>query len=246
MTIIEGKMRKESMNILREIKKIMLLGIILPLVSPISSPAETINYVYDNLNRLIRVENLADNKVIIFQYDEVGNRTQKGIYGPLSVTVTQGANGTISPGTVTVLYDSNKTFSITPNTGYEISNVLTTGGVSRGPISEYTFYNIASNQTITASFVVFTAPAYIDGTEYSTLQAAYDAAANGATIKVRARNLTENMNVNRNISVNLHGGCNAAWTCDASSGNTVLKGKIQTYAGGGTLTIKNFVLATQF
>ena len=76
---------------------------------------------------------------------------------------------------------------------------------------------------------------------YSTLQAAYDSAIEGDTIQSRAIMLTENLNVNRNITITLEGGYDCGYT--ANTGNTTsLKGKLQTYTGGGKITIKNFVL----
>ena len=231
------------MKKLHERRKILLpivIAITLFAVTPPSN-ADTINYVYDNLNRLIRIENLTDNKVVEFQYDEVGNRTQKGVYGPLSITANAGEHGSISPsGKVIVLYNSSKSFNLIPDTGYEVLNVQV-DGQAQGPLTSYTFNNIITNHTIAGSFTTLTDPVDIGGTTYTTLQAAYDAANNGATIKVRARNITENLNVNRNVSVTLYGGCDVNWNC-TSGANTVLKGKIQTYAGGGTLTIRNFML----
>ncbi len=54
----------------------------------------------------------------------------------------------------------------------------------------------------------------------------------------------ESLTVNRNISVTLAGGYDCAFT--SNSGNTTsLKGMIQTMAGGGTLTITNFILTNQ-
>ena len=68
------------------------------------------------------------------------------------ITVTQGANGTIAPGTQTnVEYGSNKTFTITPNDYYVVADVIVDGS-SRGALSSYTFYNVTGNHTITAVF----------------------------------------------------------------------------------------------
>jgi len=79
---------------------------------------------------------------------------------------------------------------------------------------------------------------------YSSLQAAYNAAVSGDIIQSRAVTLTENLSVNRNISVTLQGGYDCSYT--TNSGNvTNLKGKLQTFAGGGTLTISNFNLVQQ-
>ena len=80
-------------------------------------------------------------------------------------------------------------------------------------------------------------------TYYATLQAAYDAAANGATIQMQSVSRTESLNVNRDISVSIEGGYNTDYSSIA--GTTTLTGSIRTYAGGGTLTIKNFILNTQ-
>ncbi|MBI4849225.1 MAG: S8 family serine peptidase [Nitrospirae bacterium] len=76
-------------------------------------------------------------------------------------------------------------------------------------------------------------PAY-----YSTLQAAYDAAADGETVQSRAVGLTESPNINLNKSVILTGGYN----CDYSSntGSTVLNGDMNIISG--TLSIESFEL----
>ena len=68
-----------------------------------------------------------------------------------TITVTQGANGTITPGTGVVSYGSSTTYTITPSTGYSITSVLV-DGVSAGAVSSYTFSNVTANHTITASF----------------------------------------------------------------------------------------------
>ncbi|MDO8490246.1 MAG: peptidoglycan-binding protein [bacterium] len=68
-----------------------------------------------------------------------------------TITVTQGTNGTISPGTTSVTSGGSQTFTITPNSGYQISSV-TVDGVSQGAISTYAFTNVTAAHTITASF----------------------------------------------------------------------------------------------
>ncbi len=69
-----------------------------------------------------------------------------------SVTVTQGSNGTISPGTqASISSGSSQTFTITPSSGYEIAT-LTIDGSSVATSTSYTFSNITANHTITASF----------------------------------------------------------------------------------------------
>ncbi|MCD7844517.1 MAG: hypothetical protein LUG57_01395 [Oscillospiraceae bacterium] len=69
-----------------------------------------------------------------------------------SITVTSGNGGSISPsGVVSVEEGGSVTFSITPNNGYEISQLLI-DGTSVSPGSSYTFSNITSNHTIYAVF----------------------------------------------------------------------------------------------
>jgi len=66
------------------------------------------------------------------------------------VTVIQGANGTISPGTQYVPSGAEETYAITPNFGYQIADVLV-DGKSVGAITSYTLY-VSTGHTITASF----------------------------------------------------------------------------------------------
>jgi predicted phage tail protein len=74
------------------------------------------------------------------------------------ITASAGAGGTISPsGSATVNYNGSKTFTITPNAGYKISDVIV-DNVSVGAVSTYTFSNITDNHTISASFAVITPP----------------------------------------------------------------------------------------
>ena len=69
-----------------------------------------------------------------------------------TITATAGTGGTISPsGSVTVNDGTSQTFTITANSGYQISEVLV-DGVSLGVISTYTFTNVSENHTISASF----------------------------------------------------------------------------------------------
>jgi uncharacterized repeat protein (TIGR02543 family) len=70
-----------------------------------------------------------------------------------TITVTQTANGTISPGTTTVTSGSNATFHIVPNTGYDIAT-LVVDGVSIPVQSPYTFTNVTANHTLTATYTV--------------------------------------------------------------------------------------------
>ncbi len=76
------------------------------------------------------------------------------MHGHLGTTIhaTAKANGTITPaGTTKVASGGSQTYTITPNAGYEVQDVLV-DGISRGAITSYTFENVTNSHTITASF----------------------------------------------------------------------------------------------
>ena len=71
-----------------------------------------------------------------------------------TIVASAGPNGTIGPaGTVTVSYDSTQAFTITPDPGYHVADVLVDGG-SVGAVTTYTFSGVTANHTIAASFAV--------------------------------------------------------------------------------------------
>jgi GH35 family endo-1,4-beta-xylanase len=71
-----------------------------------------------------------------------------------TITATAGANGTLSPlGAVVVNNGTNRTFTITPNSNFQVEDVKV-NGTSVGAVSTYTFNNVNANQTISATFKV--------------------------------------------------------------------------------------------
>jgi len=69
-----------------------------------------------------------------------------------SVTAQAGAGGSISPaGISNVLQYSDITYTITPESGYEISDVIV-DGVNIGLTASYTFERVTTNHSITAVF----------------------------------------------------------------------------------------------
>lgn len=69
-----------------------------------------------------------------------------------SITATAGANGTITPEGVTqVSYNGSQRYSIQPEEGYVIAGV-TIDGEERGAMASYTFTNVTSDHTISATF----------------------------------------------------------------------------------------------
>jgi hypothetical protein len=92
--------------------------------------------------------------------------------------------------------------------------------------------------TVTFSYVQ---PVLISGTSpayYSTLGAAYAAALNGSILLSREYSFSENLNLNRNISVTLKGGYNSSYS--SNSGYTTLHGILT--IGNGSLTVENLVI----
>lgn len=75
-----------------------------------------------------------------------------------TITASAGANGTISPSGVTsVACGSNQVYTITPNSGYVVEDVLV-DGVSVGPVTSHTFTNVTAAHTISVSFKVYVGP----------------------------------------------------------------------------------------
>ena len=70
------------------------------------------------------------------------------------ITPTVGAGGSISPTTPqTVSHGDDITFTITPDTGYHVADVLVDGG-SVGAVSAYTFTDVITHHTLSAAFAL--------------------------------------------------------------------------------------------
>ena len=70
------------------------------------------------------------------------------------ITATAGANGSITPsGDVPVVSGLNQTFTIMPDAGSRVANVVV-DGVSKGALTSYTFTKVSAvNHTISATFI---------------------------------------------------------------------------------------------
>ncbi len=98
-----------------------------------------------------------------------------------TITASAGANGSINPsGAVAVNSGATQAFTITPNSGFHIADVLVDGGTV-GAVPTYTFTNVTANHTIAASFApdtvqvtVQTSPAgrsiTVDGSSFTAPQ----------------------------------------------------------------------------
>jgi hypothetical protein len=92
----------------------------------------------------------AHSNEITFILDTTGTE-ENGTY---TITASAGSHGSISlSGSVTVNEGSDKSFTITPDTGYQIDNVLVDGS-SVGAVSSYTFTNVTEDHTISATFII--------------------------------------------------------------------------------------------
>lgn len=75
---------------------------------------------------------------------------------PYTITAKANANGTIEPtGAVRFNLGATATYTMTPNTGCHISDVLV-DGASVGAVGMYTFTNVTADHTITVSFAINT------------------------------------------------------------------------------------------
>jgi len=153
--------------------------------------------------------------------DTVCNFSTGGTITTYVITASAGSGGSISPsGTVTVNQAANQSFTITPNTGFNVSSV-TVDGVNQGVIASYTFSNVQANHTISAAFQQQSSgegpfggtPAAIPG----TVQAEnYDTGGQGVAYNVTSINGTDNGyrsdGVDLEVTSDTGGGVDLGWT----------------------------------
>ena len=93
---------------------------------------------------------------------DISRRIQGEVFADLTITATEGANGSIVPlGAVTVPYRGEVTFTITADETFVISAVTVDGSpITPTPVSpfDYLFVNVTSNHTIDATFVAAPTP----------------------------------------------------------------------------------------
>ena len=81
-------------------------------------------------------------------------------FGANAITITgsSSSGGTLTPsGIVQVNYGANQTFTMMPNAGFSIADVIV-DGASVGAVSTYAFSNVTTNHTISANFADTTPP----------------------------------------------------------------------------------------
>ena len=103
----------------------------------------------------VKVDGASVGSVSTYTFMNVeADHTIEVVFEPITCTITAsaGSGGTISlSGTLTISYGDSKTFTIVPNSGYKISDVKV-DGASQGALSTYTFTNVTTNHTISATF----------------------------------------------------------------------------------------------
>jgi hypothetical protein len=82
------------------------------------------------------------------------------------ITASAGTGGSISPADVWVQYQNSQTITITPASGYKVSDVKV-DGTSVGAVTSYTFSSIAANHTISATFALSAAAGNYSITAYA-------------------------------------------------------------------------------
>ena len=93
------------------------------------------------------------NVTVTANWTYTGGGSTGGSYTYCTIKATAGVNGAISPsGSVSVRSGKDQTFTITPDTGYAISDVKI-DGKSVGAVKSYTFENVKGNHTIEAIFM---------------------------------------------------------------------------------------------
>lgn len=105
----------------------------------------------------------ATNRVRVTAHDQHGNTGADPsdgnfaiAYHDLTISASSTGHGTIDPsGAVQVAHGSDQLFSMSPDTGYHIDDVLVDGH-SVGPVNTYNFTNVTTDHTIVASFAVNT------------------------------------------------------------------------------------------
>jgi len=240
---------------------VQLIAVVLTLTSIIPCFGETITtrYVYDDLNRLIR-EEYNDGLLFMYNYDEVGNRSSLSI-GCLNEWTSPVAQ--YRAGEILVRFNDWVT------TDRILQIISEKGAVIRGSIiiPGYSLYTVGirNGQCVPDAVAEFSTLSEVHNAEpnllryplestcpnttvqilgsgyvYATIQSAYNAAINGDIIQIRATNVAESLNINRDINVTLEGGYNCDFT--TRTGNTSIKGTIQTFPSGGKLVVKNITL----
>jgi len=212
--------------------------------SPISISVDTTLRFY----AVDRANNIEDEKTQTYTFETIPPSTtaspRGGTYSihhtPVNVTLT--CNDTGGSGCEKIYYTTDGS-EPTP------SSPFYTGPIPVSTTTTLRFYakDHAGNSESPKKTELYTIdtcanwPVRIGTTPYLTIQNAYEVAGPDAMIMTRNVRFLESLNVHLNKTVTLAGGYNCEFTGNA--GNTTnTKGAITTTVGGGTITIRNFIL----
>jgi parallel beta-helix repeat protein len=157
-----------------------------------------------------------------------------------TITASAGPNGSIDPsGDVSINQGLDITFTITPDTGFQINDVLVDGS-SEGAVSLHTFTNVTEDHSISATFIseaIGSVHNLTKNTYYDTIQAALNDADSGNTIEVADGTYTENIWIIKDyLTLKSKNGAEKT-TIEAADGNndTLLIKADYTYINGFTI-----------
>ncbi|HXS82443.1 MAG TPA: hypothetical protein VN896_06935, partial [Methylomirabilota bacterium] len=109
----------------------------------------------------VTVDGVGQGAISTFTFNNVTathtiSATFQAVTTTFTINASAGSGGSISPtGAVTVNSGANQTFTITPNAGFHVQNVVVDGS-SVGAQTSFTFNNVTANHTISASFAINT------------------------------------------------------------------------------------------
>lgn len=138
-------------------------------IEPIGSPAGYVNvdegedqtftvtpdtgYKVDSVTVDGSPVSLTDNQYIF--YNVTANHTIEAAFvaNTHTITASAGSGGGISPtGAVTVQHGAERTFTVTADSGYQVSEVLVDGGAANLTEGQYTFVNVTEDHIIAVTF----------------------------------------------------------------------------------------------
>lgn len=187
------------------------------------------------LNTVITYNGSATVPTAAGSYAVVATVNDANYTGSASGTLTVNpATATVTLGNLSQIYDGTvKTITAT-TTPAGLSTVITYNGSATAPsaVGSYAVVAIISdgNYSGSASGTLTIAPTVVIGTtNYTSLQAAYTDAADGALIQSLEGTLTETLTAAENIAVKMKGGYNSVY--DTASGFTTIQGQVLLRAG---------------
>jgi hypothetical protein len=103
----------------------------------------------------VRVDGVSQGAISSYTFPSVTTDhtiTASFVIKTFTINASAGSGGTISPtGAVKVNFGADKTFTITPNSGFQVADVVV-DNVSQGAITSYTFNSVTADHIIVASF----------------------------------------------------------------------------------------------